>query len=319
MKKMGKVSYNMKIIFMGTPEFAVPTLEALHYKGYSIDLVITQRDRPKGRGKKLQLTPVKQRALDLGLEVFQPDNINDEESINIIKSIKPDFIVVVAYGQILKKDILEVPKYGCYNVHASLLPKYRGAAPINWALINGEKETGITIMKMDEGLDTGHIVLSDSIPIKDEDECPIIHDRLSLLGGDLIIDALEGIKNNSIQPIPQDHELSTYASMLSKEMGKINWEDKGVNIMNLIRGLKPWPSAYTRYKDENIKIHKVKLIEKIRDGNVGEILKVNNQGIYVNALDKTVIIEEIQFPGKRKLRVEDYLKGNSIDIGIILK
>lgn len=309
----------MKIVFMGTPDFATPTLEALFNKGYSIDLVITQKDKPRGRGKKLQLTPVKEKALELGLNVFQPDNVNDEESINIIKAIKPDFIIVVAYGQILKEEVLQIPQYGSYNVHASLLPKYRGAAPINWAIINGEQETGITIMKMDKGLDTGDMLVWESIPIKSEDDYPIIHDRLSLLGGQLIVEALKGLVSHNIVPVVQNHELSTYASMLFKDTGKINWNDKGENIKNLIRGLKPWPSAYTQYKDENIKIHKVKLVDKIKEGKIGEIVKVDKSGIYVNALDKTVIIKEVQFPGKKKLLVEDYLKGNSIDLGLVLK
>ncbi len=309
----------MKIVFMGTPDFAVPTLQALFSKGYSIELVITQKDKPKGRGKKVQYTPVKEKALELGLEVYQPGSINDIESIDKIRSINPDFIVVVAYGQILRKDILQIPKYGCYNVHASLLPKYRGAAPINWVIINGEKETGVTIMEMERGLDSGDIVLCKSIPINSDDDAPSIHDKLSILGGDLIIEALEGIKEGVLTKTPQNHSLSTYASMLDKNMGRINWSDKGENIINLIKGLKPWPSAYTQYKDEIVKIHKASLIDKIKEGNIGEIIKIDNKGIYVNAQDKTVILEEIQFPGKKKLKVEEYLRGNSIKEGIILK
>lgn len=309
----------MKIIFMGTPDFAVPTLESLFREGYSIELVITQKDKPKGRGKKVQYTPVKEKALELGLEVHQPDSVNDRESIDRIKSINPDFIVVVAYGQILKRDILETPKYGCYNVHASLLPKYRGAAPINWAIINGEKETGVTIMEMEEGLDTGDMVLWKSIPINSEDDTPSIHDKLSILGGELIVEALEGIRNGVLNKTPQNHSLSTYAHMLDKSMGRINWSDKGENIINLIKGLKPWPSAYTQYKDEIVKIHKASVMDKVKEGNNGEILKVDSKGIYVNAKDKIVVLEEIQFPGKKKLKVEEYLKGNTIEEGIVLK
>lgn len=309
----------MKIVFMGTPDFAVPTLQALFSEGCSIELVITQKDKPKGRGKKIQYTPVKEKALELGLEVYQPDSINSKESIDKIKEINPDFVIVVAYGQILKKDILEAPKYGCYNVHASLLPKYRGAAPINWTIINGEKETGVTIMEMEEGLDTGDMILWKSVPINLDDDAPSIHDKLSILGGELIVEALKTIKEGKIAKVPQDHSLSTYAHMLDKNMGRINWNDKGENIINLIKGLKPWPSAYTQYKDEIVKIHKASLIDKIKEGNVGEIIKVDNKGIYINVQDKTVILEEIQFPGKRKLLIEEYLKGNSIEQGIILK
>ncbi|WP_353093942.1 methionyl-tRNA formyltransferase [Tissierella praeacuta] len=308
----------MKIVFMGTPDFAVPTLKSLFSKGYSIELVITQKDKPKGRGKKVQHTPVKEKALELGLEVYQPDSINDIESVDRIKSINPDFIVVVAYGQILKKDILEMPKCGCYNVHASLLPKYRGAAPINWAIINGEKETGVTIMEMEEGLDSGDMLLWKSIPISLDDDAVSMHDKLSILGGELIVEALDGIKNGILNKTPQNHNLSTYAHMLNKSMGRINWSDRGENIINLIRGLKSWPSAYTQYKDEIVKIHKASLIDKIKEGKNGEIIKVDNNGIYVNAKDKTIIIEEVQFPGKKKLKVGEYLRGNSIEKGIIL-
>lgn len=309
----------MKIIFMGTPDFAISSLESLYENGHSIDLVITQKDRPKGRGKKVQYTPVKEKALELGLEVFQPDSINDIESINKIKDINPDFIVVVAYGQILKKEILQVPKYGCYNVHASLLPKYRGAAPINWSIINGEKETGVTIMEMAEGLDSGDMIIWDSIPINSDDDAITIHDKLSTLGGELIVKALNDIKNGVANKIPQDHSISTYASMLDKNLGRINWNDGGENIINLIRGLKPWPSAYTQYKDDIVKVHKATLIDKLKEGSNGQIVKVDKDGIYVNSKDKTIILEEVQFPGKKKLKVEEYLRGNSIEEDIILK
>ena len=309
----------MKIIFMGTPNFAVPTLESLSAKGYSIDLVITQKDKAKGRGKKVQYTPVKEKALELGLSVYQPDNVNDPESIEIMKKLNPDFIVVVAYGQILKKEILELPKYNCLNVHASLLPKYRGAAPINWAIVNGEKETGVTIMEMAEGLDTGDMILWESIPINLDDDYPNIHDKLSVLGGALIIDALENIKNDDFFKTIQDNNISTYASMLRKETGVINWNNNAEDIRNLVRGLKPWPSAYTQYKDDTLKIHDVDIVDKVKDGENGEIVKVDKEGIYVNTLDKTILIKELQFPGKKKLLAKDYLKGNSIEEGVILK
>lgn len=308
----------MKIVFMGTPYFAVPTLKALSGKGYTIDLVITQKDKPKGRGKKIQYTPVKDAAINLGLEVYQPESINNKESIEKIKAINPDFIIVVAYGQILKKEILEIPKYGCYNVHASLLPKYRGAAPINWAIINGEKETGVTIMEMEQGLDTGDMILWKSIPINADDDSITIHDALSDLGGNLIIEALESIIKEQFSNTPQNHSLSTYASMMDKEMGKINWNDNSENIKNLIRGLKPWPSAYTHYKGEVVKIHKADVIDELEEGENGRIIKVDNKGIYVKTLDKIVVIEELQFPGKKKLTVEEYLRGNSIEKDIIL-
>lgn len=309
----------MKIIFMGTPDFAVPTLESLSKKGYSIELVITQKDKPKGRGKKVQYTPVKEKALELGLQVYQPDNVNNPESIEMMKKINPDFIVVVAYGQILKKEILDLPKYNCLNVHASLLPKYRGAAPINWSIVDGEKETGVTIMEMAEGLDTGDMILCKSIPINLDDDYPSIHDKLSVLGGSLIIDALEDIKNNDFSKTVQDNSISTYASMLKKETGIINWNSSAEDIRNLVRGLKPWPSAYTKYNEDTVKIHDVDVVDKVKNGEPGEIVKVDKEGIYVNTLDKSIFIKELQFPGKKKLLAKDYLKGNSIEEGIILK
>ena len=308
----------MNIIFMGTPDFAVSTLESLYNKGYNIALVITQKDKPKGRGKKFQPTAVKEKALELELEVYQPDNVNSAESIEKMKKLNPDFIVVAAYGQILRKQILDMPEYGCINVHASLLPKYRGAAPINWAIINGEKETGITIMEMAEGLDTGDMILSKKIPIDEEDDSQIVHDKLALLGSELIVEALEGIKDNKLTKVPQDNNLSTYASMISKETGRINWGEIGENIKNLVRGLKPWPSAYTDYNGNIVKIHKVKLVDKFKEAKDGEIVLVTDEGIFVNALDKCVVIEEIQFPGKKKLLVKDYLRGNQIEEGVIL-
>lgn len=309
---------NTKIAFMGTPEFAVPSLKSLYNAGYSIDLVITQKDRPRGRGKKVKYTPIKESALKLGLDVYQPENINSEETIEKLIEINPDFIVVVAYGQILKQEILDIPKYGSYNVHASLLPKYRGAAPINWVLINGENETGVTIMEMEIGLDTGDIITSSSVKISKEDDTRVLHDKLSILGGGLIVKALRNIKEGKATRTPQDDKLSNYASMLDKEMGNIDWNLPGERIANLIRGLKPWPSAYTIYKDDMVKIHRASISQMEKLGESGKIIKVDPNGIYVNTLDSVLRIEELQFPGKRKLETGEYLKGNSIEEGIIL-
>lgn len=309
----------MKIIYMGTPDFAVLPLEKLCESKFEIPLVISQEDKPKGRGKKLLPTPVKEKALELGLEVYQPQNINSEESIKNISDIKPDFIVVAAYGQILKSEILSIPKYGCVNIHASLLPKYRGAAPINWVLINGESETGVTIMKMSEGLDTGDILLKESIPILEEDDSITIHDKLSRLGGKLIVEALEGVKDGYIKPEEQDHTKSNYAAMINKKMGRIDWNKSGLDIKNLIRGLKPWPFAYTFYKGVNVKIHKAKVIDKFKDGMNGQIIKVSEDGVFVNAKDSCIVIEELQFPGKRKLPVGEFIKGNNIEVGTVLE
>lgn len=309
----------MKVIYMGTPEFAVPTLESIYNKGYDISLVITQEDKPKGRGKKFQYTPVKEKALAFGLEVYQPKNVNSLESIEKIKNLEPDFIIVAAYGQILKKEILSIPKYGCFNVHASLLPKYRGAAPINWSIINGDTETGISIMEMEEGLDTGDIVLTESIEIDESDDYITIHDKLSLLGGNLILEAMDQIVDGNAKFIKQDDSQSNYAPMIFRETGHIDWTLSGKKICNLVRGLKPWPVAYTIYNDEIVKIHKTKYIASKKSSNYGEILQVNKEGIFVTVSDGIIIIEELQFSGKKVLTVAQYLAGNQIVVGTVLR
>jgi len=236
----------------------------------------------------------------------------------MLEKYRPDFLVVVAYGQILKKQVLEIPKYGSYNVHASLLPKYRGAAPINWAIINGEKETGVTIMEMEEGLDSGDIILKKSIPIESDDDSISIHNKLSELGGKLIVGALDKIASGDFIKIPQNHQESTYAVKLSKDFGKIDWKKTGRDIINLIRGLKPWPWAYFKYNEVTVKAHKAKIIAQTGKGEIGEILKVNSEGIFVYASDSIIVVEEIQFPGKRKMTVEEYLRGNTIEVGLVL-
>lgn len=308
----------MKIVFMGTPEFAVPSLSELKNSGFNIELVITQIDKRKGRGKKLQFTPVKEKALELGIDVFQPVDVNDPETIEKLRKINPDLIVVVAYGQILSKELLELPRYGCINVHASLLPKYRGAAPINWAIINGESETGVTIMEMEQGLDTGDMIIWSSIPIEEDDDYISIHDKLSNLGGEILVEAIKQIVEGVSKRIPQDDSLSNYAKMIYKSTGKIDWHKGGKEIKNLVRGLKPWPSAYTDYNGETIKIHKVRLEEGPIKGEIGQIIKVSDDGIYVNSIDRIVVIEELQFPNKKKMNVKNYLAGNSIEEGTIL-
>lgn len=309
----------MKVIFMGTPEFAVPTLENLYKKGYDIELVITQEDKPKGRGKKLLPTPVKEKALELGLQIYQPKNINDSESVDIIKNISPDFIIVVAYGQILRIDILKIPKYGCFNVHASILPKYRGAAPINWAILDGEKETGVSIMKIEEGLDSGDTLLIGRIEILEDDDFITIHDKLSDLGGELMIDAMEDLVEEKAVLSPQNHELSTYAPMIYKDLGRIDWNKSAKDIFNMVRGLKPWPIAFSYYGDEIIKIHQVTFNEDKLDIPSGTIVEVSKKGINVAVGDGQIIIEKLQFPGKKVLTVAQYLAGNDIEEGKVLK
>lgn len=304
---------------MGTPDFAVESLTALYESDYDIRLVVTQKDKRRGRGKKLQYTSVKQKALDLNLDVYQPDNINDEESLDILKEIDPDFIVVVAYGQILKKELLDIPKYMCINVHASLLPKYRGAAPINWSIIDGEEKTGITIMEMSEGLDTGDMISKSEIPIELEDDYISLHDKLAEIGGKLLIDTLDEIIKGKSEKVPQDDKISSYAPMIFKSTGKIDWDSKGKDILNLIRGLVPWPVAFTKYKDDNFKIYKADLTDKKNMEPAGTIVEASDEGIFVNTSDKTLIIKELQFPNKKRVKVEDYLRGNTIEVGTLLK
>lgn len=309
----------MKIVFAGTPEFAVPTLEELFNSGYDIPLVITQKDKPKGRGKKLQYTPVKEKAIKLGLEVYQPDNINSDESLKILNEIKPDILIVVAYGQILRKSVLDIPKIDSINVHASLLPKYRGAAPINWSIINGEEETGVTIMKIEEGLDTGDMISKGIVPILEEDDAISIHDKLSKLGGELLVATLKDIIEKRAIYTPQNDEDSSYAPMLYKDTGKIDWNRSSREIFNQVRGLIPWPGTFTSYNDNLVKIHKVRVLEEKSSKDPGKIIKVSNDGVYVNTKDNIIIIEELQFPNKRRMKVSEYLTGNTIETGITFK
>jgi len=309
----------MKVVFMGTPDFSVPTLESLYNNEYEISLVISQTDKAKGRGKKVLFTPVKEKALELGLNVYQPDNVNSKESVEIIKNENPDVIVVVAYGQILKEDILNIPKFGCINVHASLLPKYRGAAPINWAIINGEKKTGVTTMFMEKGLDSGDILLKRETEILSDETAGQLHDRLMKMGAELLIDTLKGLESGTIIRTPQDHESATFAPIMTKELGKINWNLKAINIRNLVRGTQPWPGAFTIYKDNNIKILEVSIVDKFVDSECGKVVKVSDEGIYVNALDRCVVIKRIQFPGKKAMLVSDFLRGNKFEVGVLLR
>lgn len=308
----------MNIIFMGTPDFAVPTLETIYKNGHEISLVVTQKDKPKGRGKKLSYTPVKEKALELGLNVYQPDNINANDSIEIIKKLSPDAIVVVAYGQILKEDILNAPKFGCINVHASLLPKYRGAAPINWAVINGEAKTGITTMMMSRGLDTGDMLLISETDIGENETASELHDRLMYIGAELLIDTINGIQTGNIVKTPQDHSKSTYAPMMTKELGKIDWSMDGCKVKDLVRGTQTWPGAYITYKDKKIKIIKVEICDKFMHDKNGTVVKVNSEGIFVNAKDSCVILKTIQFPGKKSMDIGEYLRGNDFEEGIVL-
>lgn len=307
----------MNIVFMGTPDFAVPSLKALIDK-YNVTAVFTQPDRPKGRGKKLAFSPVKEVAVEHNIPVYQPVSLKKEpEMIQMLKDLNPDFIIVVAFGQLLTKEVLDIPKYGCINLHGSLLPMYRGAAPIQWAVIKGEKVSGNTTMLMDEGLDTGDMLLVDKVEIPDNMTSGELFDILMERGSSLLVDTIEGVSKNEIIPIKQEGE-TFYAKMLDKNMALINWNDSAKNIHNLIRGLNPWPIAYTNYKGEKMKIYESEVIDDKEYNEVGKIIAVDKKGIKVSTKLGTLLIKKIQFPNGKPLMVEQYINGHSIDINEIL-
>ncbi len=302
---------------MGTPEFAVPSLNALISSKNKIAAVVTQPDRPAGREKRLAPPPVKVEALKAGLTVLQPEMLKDAGFINALSELNPDIIVVTAFGKILPAKILHLPKYGCINVHASLLPKYRGAAPINWAIINGEEETGITIMQMDEGLDTGDILLQEGIPIAKDDTTGTLSVRLSQLGANLLIKALEAIDWGNIKAIPQDNSKATYAPILKKDDGRIDWTRGAEDIYNMMRGMDPWPGAFTYYKGEVWRVWKT-AVGNDRNGTPGTVISIDRGKIDIACGKGVISITEIQPANKRRMAVSDFLRGNKIETDIIL-
>lgn len=307
----------MKIVFMGTPDFAVPSLEEL-IKKYDVTAVFTQPDKAKGRGKKVIFSPVKEVAVENNIPVYQPIKLrNDREMIDKLKEMKPDFIAVVAFGQILTREVLDIPKYGCVNLHGSLLPMYRGAAPIQWAVINGETKAGNTTMLLDEGVDTGDMLLKQEVEVTKEMTSGELYDILREKGSSLLVETLERIVANDITPIKQEGE-TFYAKMLDKEMAQIDWNNKANDIHNLIRGLNPWPIAYTTYNGDKMKIFESKVIDDKKYDIYGKILNVSKKGISVSTKEGTLLITKIQFPNKKPLTVEQYINGHNIDENIIL-
>ena len=304
----------MKIVFMGTPDFAVPSLEALIEK-YGVEAVFTQPDRPKGRGKKMAFSPVKEVAIRHDIKVFQPEKLKDDrESIEYLKDLKQDFIIVVAFGQILTKEVLDIPKYGCINLHASLLPMYRGAAPLNWVVINGERKSGNTTMLMDVGLDTGDMLLKDEVEITENMTAGELHDILMVRGGNLLIETIEGVANGTIKGIKQEGE-TCYAKMLSKNTGKISWDKSAIEIHNLIRGLNPWPIAHTTYKGDNMKIYESEVLNENSNKEPGTILNVNKTGMKVSCNEGVLLVKRVQFPNGKPLTIEQYINGKDIEVG----
>lgn len=308
----------MKVLFMGTPDFAVPVLEALVEK-HNVTAVISQPDKPKGRGKKMKPTPVKEAAEKYGIPVYQPEKIKDEKFVELLKGIDADIFVVVAYGQILSQEILDIPKYGCINVHGSLLPKYRGAAPIQWSVINGEKETGVTIMYMVKALDSGDMILKRKMEITDDDTYETLHNRMAYVGADALIEAMELIEKGDVNAEKQEDSLATTAPMIKKDMGKIHWSRNSEEIRNKIRGFNPVPGAYTEYEGEILKIFKADIVEGYEKGEAGEILSVDKKkGFIVKTGNGALLIREVQAKGGKKMNCADYLRGHSVEEGKIL-
>lgn len=307
----------MKILFMGTPDFAVPSLQAC-IDSHEVIGVFTQPDRPKGRGKKLAPPPVKVLANEHSIPVYQPEKIKTEEYEQMISDMNPDCIVVVAYGQILSKKILDVPKYGCINVHGSLLPEYRGASPIQWSIVQGETVTGITTMYMAEGLDTGDMLLKVEAAINDNTTAADLHDDLMTKGANLLLETLMGLENGTIIPVPQDDSLSSYAPILTKEMAHIDFNENAKSIIRKINGFNPWPIAFVKYKGENLKVFRAEIASEALSGSIGEIVKVDKTGLYVNCKDATLIVKEAQFFGSKKMEISQYILGHEIEVGEIL-
>ena len=309
----------MRVIFMGTPDFAVPSLEALLTK-HEVVLVVTQPDKPKGRGKKMVPTPVKACALEHGIPVLQPEKVKEPEFVEQLRSYEPDLIAVTAFGQILSEPILEMPKYGCINVHGSLLPKYRGAAPMQWSIIDGEKVTGITTMYMAKGVDSGDMLLKAEVEITDEDTFATIHDKMAVTGANLLLDTLDQLEAGTLERIPQDHDAATYAPMITKETGHIDWSKNRQDIINLIRGLNPVPAAYTIYEEEVLKIFGAVISDVQADGAAnGEIVAVVKKGFVVKCGDGCLLITEVQARGGKRMMTDAYLRGHAMKEGILLQ
>ena len=313
----------MKIVFMGTPDFAVPTLDALLRGGHQVAAVVTQPDKPKGRGKSVLMTPVKERALEYGIPVYQPERIRkDDAFFEILSELSPEVIVVTAFGQILPKRILDLPRYGCINVHASLLPRYRGSAPIQWAVINGDKESGVTTMMMDVGLDTGDMLEKTIVTLEPKETGGSLFDRLSLAGGELILSTLQKVQDGTLSRTPQPEAEATYAGMLDKALGRIDWSLPAAVIERLIRGLNPWPSAYTHYEGKTLKLWAADVVsEEICGGETavcGQIVKKEKDALLVKTGQGFLKIRELQLEGKKRMDTGSFLRGYPVAEGTVL-
>lgn len=308
----------MKVIFMGTPDFSVGTLKALVEAGYEVVLAVTQPDKPKGRGKEMQFTPVKECATEYGIPVYQPKRIREPECVQVLRNYEADIMVVVAFGQILPKEILEMCPYGCVNVHASLLPKYRGAAPIQWAIIDGEEVTGVTTMQMNEGLDTGDMLLKTEVAIEPKETGGSLHDKLSEAGATLCVETLKALEAHTITPIPQGEMTTAYAKMLDKQLGNIDWKKSATEIERLIRGLSPWPSAYTSWNGNVMKIWDASALEETERNVPGMIVRVEKDAFYIQTGSGLLKVSELQIPGKKRMDAGAFLRGYQVKEGEIL-
>ena len=312
----------MRVVFMGTPDFAVGTLEALIAEGHEIRAVVTQPDKPKGRGKTLMPTPVKEVALKHEIPVLQPVKVREPEFVEQLRTMEPDVIVVAAFGQIISRDLLELPKYGCINVHASLLPAYRGAAPIQWAVINGDRESGVTIMRMNEGLDTGDMIDKVVVPLAEDETGGSLFEKLSHAGARLCVKVLEDLEAGRAVCTPQPEESTTaYAAMITKKMGEICWQRPAEEIEQLIRGLNPWPSAYTYLDNKSLKLWKAtveKAEEETENAVPGQAIRADKNGLCICTGDGILNVLELQLEGKKRMETAAFLRGYSIEVGSVL-
>lgn len=306
-----------RIVFFGTPSFAIPSLESLFQGPDEVVGVVTQPDRERGRGRKKSPSPVKELSLKFGITPYQPEKVKEGPFLEAIKGLEPDLFVVVAFGQILPKSLLEIPKFGAVNVHASLLPMYRGAAPIAWAILRGEKKTGITTMLMDEGMDTGDILMQAEIPIEKEDTGETLQGKLSSLGGRLLMETVEKMKAGSISPLPQNHSKATYAPPLKKEDGRIDWKKPAEEIDLKVRAFSPWPGAFTGWENRLLKIDRVEVRKEISSAEAGSVTWVGSDFLEVETGDGFLLIREVQPEGKRRMSVRDFLSGHRIPIGTV--
>lgn len=315
----------MRILFMGTPDFAVPTLQTLIASEHEVIGVVTQPDRPKGRGGKMQYSPVKETALQADIPVYQPDKVKDEAFIHFMRDISPDVIVVVAFGQILSEELLHIPYYGCINVHASLLPKLRGPAPIQWSVINGDVESGVTIQQMDKGIDTGDILAVKKYTLDEKETGGSLFERLSQLGGALLLEVLKDAEAGTLHPVPQKHEEHTYAGMLSKATGAMDFSKSAAELERLVRGLNPWPSAFCYINGKMLKIWEADVIEERnlsepeRQKAPGTVICAEKEAFIVRASQGALRITSLQLEGKKRMSADDFLRGYSIDTGTVLR